>query len=151
MTWIVVVGSKRDCARLRFVFPLFSSQKRVPHLAFGCSGFVFAVIGFCHLLTATMSRLPDLSNSQRYMCRCTMVRARDIGNCTWCSALHRLTSKLDEKEVSLIPSYWQTYTQWMKAAVAVSRILVEAYDRMSALQARKLTTPKYHSLLPHTS
>ena len=24
---------------------------------------------------------------------------------------------------SLIPSYWQTYTQWMKAAVAVSRIL----------------------------
>ena len=40
----------------------------------------------------------------------------------------------------------------MKAAVALNRILVEAYDRMSALQARKLTTPKYNaSLLPDTS
>ena len=29
---------------------------------------------------------------------------------------------------SLIPSYWQTYTQWMKAAVAVSRILLIQMD-----------------------
>ena len=57
---------------LKFCFPLFSPQKRVPHLAFsgfGCSGFVSAVIGFCHRLTATKGlNLPDLANSLRYMC-----------------------------------------------------------------------------------
>ena len=44
---------------LAFCSSFETPQKRFPHLAFGCSGFVFAVLGFCHRLTATL-RLPDL-------------------------------------------------------------------------------------------
>ena len=39
---------------------------------------------------------------------------------------------------SLIPSYWQTYTQWKKAAVAVSRIIVRSRQLGCELEDLKM-------------
>ena len=61
-----VVGGKRRL-RLRFVFPLFSSQKRVPRLAFRLFGVCVCTLWLLSCLMAT-SRLPDLGKSLRYMC-----------------------------------------------------------------------------------
>ena len=47
-----VRGKRR--LHLRFVLPLSSPQKRVPHLPFWLFWVVFAVIVFCHRLTATL-------------------------------------------------------------------------------------------------
>ena len=51
-----------DCGCQRQATPWlevgFPTEKSFDTLRFGCSGFVFAVIGFCHRLTAT-SRLPE--------------------------------------------------------------------------------------------
>ena len=63
-----------DCGRrqqatpsLRFCFPLFSLQKRFPHLAFWLFWFCVCGSRLLSRLTAT-SLLPDLANSLRYMC-----------------------------------------------------------------------------------
>ena len=60
---------------------------------------MFAVIGFCHRLTAT-STLPDLANSLRHMCSVQGDSQRH-----WKLPLmfgsHRSTIKLDEKKVFL--------------------------------------------------
>ena len=68
VTRTAVVGGKR-----RFCFP----HRKVFHTKrFGCSGFVFAVIGF-NRLTAT-SRLPDLADLHSVHVQCTTVRARKL-------------------------------------------------------------------------
>ena len=98
VTRTAVVGGKQHL-RLRFVLPLFSLQKRFPHLAF----WLFRV-GFCcgsWLLSPSHGHLTsrasaDLANSLRFMCSVQRKLC-----CSWSSALHRSTIKTDEKEVFL--------------------------------------------------
>ena len=110
--WLVVVqwhglrlrvGGKRHL-RLGFVF--YTEKSSTPS--------VLAVLVLClrSLAFVTVStrpatsRLPDLANLLRYI-MCT--RAIDIGNCSWCSALHRSTINLDEKARK---SSWRLKTHW---------------------------------------
>ena len=61
VTRTAVVGGKRHL-RLGFVF--YTEKSSTPR-SFGCSVFVFAVIGFRHRLHTATSCLPDLAHSLR--------------------------------------------------------------------------------------
>ena len=91
-------GKQRLC--LRFVLPWFALQKRAPHLALWL--FWFCVCGYwCLCISPSHGHhLPALANVLTALCVYT-IRVKGIGNCSWCSAFHHSTTKLDEKEVFL--------------------------------------------------
>ena len=97
----VVGGKQRLC--LCFVLPLFSLQKRFPHLAFWlfrvglCCGSWLLSPSHGHLASRASA---DLANSLRFMCSVQRKLC-----CSWSSALHRSTIKTDEKEVFLEVEY----------------------------------------------
>ena len=93
-------GLRLSAASKTFAWVLFSTKKRVQHLAFWL--FWFCVCGHWLLSPSPHGHLASARSGwlAKYGTHYTCTRAIDIGNCS-CSALHRSTIKLDEKEVFL--------------------------------------------------
>ena len=138
MAWTV---TRTDCGCRRQANPslgfCFLNRTEFNTWHFGCSGFVFAVIGFCHRLRTATSRLPNLTNSLRTRYTCT--RAETAGDVQL--SIARLSNLTKRKSSWRLKTHWDTCGCSATPSIEISSVtFFPKYLRHTPLDRHRLST-----------